>query len=77
MNKENDVIKSAIKIQTFLKHTLYQFNKCIEKKNYFFSKINDFVSKTEYNYNNDIIDQEKYSSNMGLSNQNLTILKKI
>ena len=64
MNKENDVIKSAIKIQTFLKHTLYQFNKCIEKKNYFFSKINDFVSKTEYNYNNDIIDQEKYSSNM-------------
>jgi endopeptidase La len=64
MNKEIDIIQSAIKIQTFLKHTLYQFNKCIKKKKTIFNKINNLVSKTEYNYNNDIIDQEKYTSNM-------------
>ena len=64
MNKEFNIIQSAIKIQSFLKHTLYQFNKCIKNKKNIFNKINDLVSKTEYNYNNDIIDQDKYTSNM-------------
>jgi endopeptidase La len=64
MNKEINILKSTIKIQTYLKHTMYQFNKCIKNKNNIFNKINDLVSKTEYNYNNDIIDQEKYTSSM-------------
>ena len=64
MNKDINILKSTIKIQTYLKHTMYQFNKCIKKKNIIFNKINDLVSKTEYNYNNDIIDQEKYTSSM-------------
>ena len=48
MNKEINILKSTIKIQTYLKHTMYQFNKCIKNKNNIFNKINDLVSKTEY-----------------------------
>ena len=70
MNQELEKIKSAIKLQTFFKNTIYQFNKCIKKKNNIFERINNLVSKTEYNYNNDIINQEKYTSYM----QNMEIL---
>ena len=70
MDLELDKIKSVIKLQTFFKNTIYQFNKCIEKKNNIFQRINNLVSKTEYNYNNDIINQEKYTGYM----QNMEIL---
>lgn len=72
MDKELDKLKSVLKIQTFLKHTMYQFNKCIEKKNNIFYRINELVSKTEQNYNIDIFNQEKY--NMYMENME-TLLK--
>ena len=72
MDKELDKIKSVLKIQTFLKHTMYQFNKCIKKKNNIFYRINELVSKTEHNYNIDIFNQEKY--NMYMENME-TLLK--
>ena len=65
MNDDNYTkIKAKIKVNLFLKNVIYQFNNCIQKKEKIFKRILDLISKTEYNYNNDIISQENYTSNM-------------
>jgi ATP-dependent Lon protease len=72
MDHKFNKLKSIIKLQTFFKHTMYQFNQCIKKKKIIFERINKLVYKFEYNYNNDNINQDKYSSYM----QNIEILLK-
>lgn len=78
MNDDNFTkIKAQIKVNLFLKNIIYQFNNCIKKKDKIFKRILDLISKTEYNYNNDIISQENYTSYMQKLEYILTDYNKI
>ena len=65
MNDDNYTkIKAGIKINIFFKSIIYQFTNCINQKKDILKRILDFISKTEYNYNNNIINQENYTNYM-------------